>query len=90
MERNWGKRSLVLAGVALGLVLQYVGYRLSEPNPDLILAGSAIVPLSLLWGGLFLSEEGSALRVTLLAVAGILLLISVSLIGTILSIGSMF
>ena len=42
MEQNWVKRSVVLIGVLLGLVLQYIGYRLSEPNPDLILAGSAI------------------------------------------------
>ena len=90
MKQNWGKRSVVLIGVVLGLVLQYIGYRLSEPNQDLIIIGSALLPVSLLWGGLFLSEEGTPLRVTLLEVAGILLMISVSLIGTILSIGSMF
>lgn len=90
MEQNWGKKSVVLIGVALGLVLQYIGYRLSEPNPDLILIGSFLIPLSLLWGGLFLSEEGTPLRVTLLAVGGIILMISGSLIGTILSLGSLY
>jgi hypothetical protein len=89
MEQNWVKRSVVLIGVLLGLVLQYIGYRLSEPNPDLILAGSAIPPLSLLWGGLFLSEEGAPLRVTLLAIGGILLMISISLLSAILSLYGM-
>ena len=93
MDNSWGKRSVVLIGVALGMALQYIGYRLSEPNADLIIIGSYILPLSLLWGGMFLSEESTPLRVTLLAAGGLILMMTVisgSLIGTILGLGGMY
>ena len=78
MDGNWGKRLTMLLGVGLGMVMQYIGYRLSEPNADLVIIGTYILPLSLLWGGLFLSEESTPLRITLLAIGGIVLIMSVA------------
>lgn len=93
MNSNWGKRTVMLAGIVLGLAMQYTGYRLPEPNADLILIGSYLLPISLLWGGMFLSEESTPLRVTLLAIGGIILMTSVvsgSLIGAMLGLGDMY
>ena len=93
MDSNLVKRSVLLIGILLGMVMQYIGYRLSEPNADLILIGTYILPLSLLWGGMFLSEESTPLRVTLLAIGGIVLMMSVmfgSLIGALAGLGGLF
>jgi len=93
MDNNWIKRSVVLIGILLGMVMQYIGYRLPEPNADLIVIGTYILPLSLLWGGMFLSEESTPLRVTLLAIGGIVLMMSVvsgSIVGAVLGLGGMY
>ena len=93
MDKDWIKRLIVLVGIILGMAMQYIGYRLSEPNADLIVIGTYILPLSLLGGGLLLSEESTPLRVTLLAIGGIILMASVvsgSLIGALSSFGGFY
>lgn len=92
MDNNWVKRSVVLIGILLGMVMQYIGYRLPEPNVDLMVIGVYILPLSLLWGGMLLSEESTPLRVTLLAIGGIVLMMSVvtgSLFGALAGFGGL-
>ena len=67
MERKSG----LFIAVALGLLLVVVG--LGSGTKGVFFAGAFILPLALLWGGLFSADESTPLRVTLLAISGILL-----------------
>ena len=67
---KWG----VFKGIALGLLLLVISFGIE--NREVNLAGTFILPLALFWGGLFLREETTALRITLLAISGLLLITS--------------
>ena len=65
---------VVFIGVALGLLLRVIGVDLG--NYEVNLVATFVLPLSLLWGGLFLKEEGASVRVALLAIGGLVLIIN--------------
>jgi putative Mn2+ efflux pump MntP len=64
---------VVLIGVALGLLLRVIGVDIG--NYEVNLAATFILPLALFWGGLFLKEDSTAIRITLLAIGGLILII---------------
>ena len=64
---------VVLIGVALGLLLRVIGADIG--NYEVNLAATFILPLSLFWGGLFLKEDSTAIRITLLAIGGLIVII---------------
>jgi len=61
----------MLIAVALGLLLRVIGMHAGEAG--LMFAGAFILPLALVWGGLFLDSQALAVRVTLLASGGLVL-----------------
>src|SRR4030042_662955 len=66
----FGKIPILFAVIFVGLLLIAIG--LNRGNDEVYYAGAFILPAALLWGGLFLKEEGSGIRITLLAVGGYL------------------
>jgi hypothetical protein len=58
--------------VALGLLLMVVGMHAGAEGP--LFAGIFILPLALIWGGLFLEGQRQPVRVTLLAIGGLIIL----------------
>lgn len=78
----------VFGGAAIGLLLLVIGNGIN--NKGTMLAGIFILPLSFLWGGLYRSENSLAQKITLLAIGGVLLVLSVeSLFTTGINLGSL-
>jgi hypothetical protein len=71
-------KSAVVAGVVIAFLLLIIGYATGVEG--VTYAGSYILPVTLFCGGFLLTEETLPVRVTLLAVGGILL-IAVTLIS---------
>jgi hypothetical protein len=67
----YGKMTLMAAVMFLGLLLVVIG--LDRNNDGVYYAGAFLLPAAFIWGGLFLKEESSGIRVTLLAVGGYLI-----------------
>jgi len=65
-------KSAMVAGVAVALLLLIIGA--TTETEGVAYAGIFILPLTLLCGGLFLTEETTPIRVTLLVFSGLLLL----------------
>ena len=65
----------MFGGVALGLLLLVIGA--GAGNEGVTLVGVFILPLALLWGGLFKAGQSMPLKLTLLAIAGVLLAVTV-------------
>ena len=65
----------IFGGATLGLLLLVIGNGIS--NKGTMLAGIFILPIAFLWGGLYRSEQSMAQKITLLAIAGVLLVLSV-------------
>ena len=59
---------------ALGLLLLVLGNWIDVEALTKI--GVFILPLSFLWGGLFKAEQSLALKITMLAIAGVLLVLA--------------
>ena len=55
--------------ILIGILLIMIGGGVD--NDWLCLVGSFLFAVSLIWGGLFIKEEGIPIRVTMLAIAGI-------------------
>jgi len=70
MKIEMTTKLMLLAGLAVGLLLLVIGA--SIPNRGTFYAGAFILPMSLFWGGLFLQEEGTPLRVAMMAIGGFL------------------
>ena len=62
---------MVFLAVVLGLLLTIIGIGVSSEWVYLI--GVLIMPLALLWGGLFLQGENLAMRIAMMAVAGVII-----------------
>jgi len=80
-----GIRLILFIGILLGLLLLVIGD--SRNIKWVIYAGKFILPAALFWGGFYLKEENLAVRVTLLALGGIMIvtgLFGVSSIASIL------
>jgi hypothetical protein len=59
--------------VAIGLLLRIIG--MHEGEAGLIFVGTFILPLSLIWGGLFLKGQELPVRAALLVTGGLALLL---------------
>jgi len=70
MARQWGMFIALIAGAALAII----GVLRWRDLYFLGAGGVGIAFLALIWGGLFLDGEPSSVRVTLLAFAGLILL----------------
>jgi hypothetical protein len=70
----------VFGGAAIGLLLLVIGNGID--NKGTMLAGMFILPLSFLWGGMFRSENSTAQKITLLAIGGVLMVLSVESLFT--------
>ena len=57
--------------VAVGLLLIVIG--VGTRNEGVTLAGTFILPLALIWGGFFLEEQSLPVKVTLLAIGGLII-----------------
>lgn len=66
--------------IAIGLLLIVIGMHAGEKGP--MFAGIFILPLSLIGGGLFLEEQRQPVRVTLLALGGLIILGATQLLST--------
>ncbi len=77
----------MFGAVALGLLLLIIGT--STGTEWVYRVGSFVLPLALLWGGLFKSEESLPVKVTLLAIGGLALVSILQGFGGV-SISSMF
>jgi len=64
----------VFIAIAVGLLLIVVGA--SIENGGVASAGAYILPLALIWGGLFLQTQSTAVKATLVAIGGIMILIT--------------
>lgn len=71
----------LFGAVAVGLLLLVIG--IGTGTEWVFYAGAFILPLALLWGGLFKSEQNTPVRVALLAVAGLLIAVTMQLFGAI-------
>ena len=69
----------VFVAIALGLLLLLIGY--DTRTEGLVFTGTFILPLTLIWGGLFLTRESGPIRVTLLVFGLIILTILLSTWG---------
>jgi hypothetical protein len=65
----------VFLGVALGLLLAIIG--IGADNEWVYLIGVLIMPLALVWGGLFIKDENTPMRVAMLAVAGFIVAMAI-------------
>jgi len=65
------RKSGLFLAVAFGLLLVVIG--LGSGTEEVFFTGAFILPVALLWGGLFPVEESTPIRVTLLAISGLLL-----------------
>jgi len=70
----------VFGGAAIGLLLLVIGNGID--NKGTMLAGIFILPIAFLWGGLYRSEQSMAQKITLLAIAGVLLVLAVESLFT--------
>ena len=61
----------MFAALALGLLLAIIGAGASSEWVYLI--GILIIPLALLWGALFKAEDDVRIKITLLAIAGLII-----------------
>lgn len=76
------EKTIILFGVMLlGLLLVIIG--LNVESDEVYYAGAFILPGALLWAGLFLKEESTGIRITLLAVGGYLIASLLTGIGSI-------
>lgn len=74
---------------SLGLLLLVLGSWIG--NEPLTMIGIFILPLSFLWGGLFKAEESMPVKITLLAIAGVLLVSAIQVLTVSgMNIGSLF
>ncbi len=64
----WGKMTIMFAVMLIGLLHIVIG--LNHDNGGVYYAGAFLLPAAFIWGGLFLKEESSGIRITLLAVGG--------------------
>ena len=62
--------------IVLGILLIVIGS--GAENAWTCLIGALIFAASLLWGGLFLASENLALRITMLAIAGLAIIALIS------------
>jgi len=69
----------LFGAVALGFLLLVIG--IGTGTEWVFFAGALISPLALLWGGLFKSEESMPIRITLLAIGGLLMVVTTQLFG---------
>lgn len=65
-----GTRLIVFIGILVGMLLLVLGDSLEASG--VYYAGAFILPVTLLWGSLYMKEESIGLRITLLAVGGYL------------------
>lgn len=77
------KQIIVFGVMLLGLLLVIIG--LNVESDEVYYAGTFILPAALLYAGLFLKEESSGIRITLLAVGGYLIASLLSGVGSIIS-----
>ena len=70
----------VFVAIALGLLLLLIGY--DTGTGGLVATGMFILPLALIWGGLFLTREGGPIpipiRVALLICGGLIILVIIA------------
>jgi hypothetical protein len=59
---------MVFLAVALGILLAIIGT--GTDSEWVYLIGTLIIPIALLWGGLFLEGQTLAMRIAMLAVGG--------------------
>jgi len=69
----------LLGAVAVGFLLLVIG--IGTATEWVFFAGAFVSPLALLWGGLFKSEESMPIRITLLAIGGLLMVVTTQLFG---------
>jgi|WetSurMetagenome_2_1015567.scaffolds.fasta_scaffold192929_2 hypothetical protein len=69
----------MFVAAAVGLLLCLIGAWV--PVRALMLIGVFIVPLAVLWGAIFKTHESQAVKITLLAVGGLLLTAAVQILG---------
>jgi len=69
----------VFIAVAVGLLLTVIGMHAGEEGP--FFAGIFILPLALIGGGLFLKGQKLPVRVTLLAIGGLIILSATQLLS---------
>jgi hypothetical protein len=79
-----GPRLMVFAGILLGLLLLVIGD--SRNISGVTYAGKFILPAALIWGGLYLKEESAGIRITLLAVGGVMIIAGLLGMGSIASV----
>ena len=70
----------VFGAAAIGLALLVIGNGVE--NKPVSLIGIFILPLAFLWGGLYKAEESTPLKITFLAIAGLLLALAVESLFT--------
>lgn len=64
-----GSKTILFAGIAFGILLLTIGAAIR--NNPVTCAGTFILSIALFWGGLFNNEEQLAVKITLLALGGI-------------------
>ena len=65
-----GMKLILFGAILLGILLLVIG---DSRNVNwLIYAGKFILPVALFWGGFYLKEENTAVRITLLALGGVM------------------
>ncbi len=93
-EKNQGltvpiETKLILFGaILLGMLLLVLGASLKVSG--LHYAGIFILPAALFWGGFYLKEESLGVRITLLAIAGIVVVSGLLGLSSLSAISSMF
>jgi hypothetical protein len=69
----------MFGAVVFGLLFLLIGAWV--PVRALMLIGVFIVPLAVLWGAIFRTQESQPVKITLLAVGGLLLTAAVQILG---------
>ncbi|HEY33628.1 MAG TPA: hypothetical protein G4O10_11080 [Dehalococcoidia bacterium] len=65
----------VFLGVALGVLLAIIG--IGAESKWVLLIGELIIPIALVWGSLFFKDESNAMRAVMLAVAGVIIAVTI-------------
>ena len=78
----------VFLGVALGILLAIIG--IGAESKWVLLIGELLIPLALVWGGLFFKDESTPIRVVMLAVAGVIIAVTIQSGGLLSSISGFF
>jgi hypothetical protein len=78
-----GTKLLIFGAIVVALILLTVGA--ATGKRQVAYAGDFILPFSLFWAGFYLKEEGTAMRIAFIAVAGMITISSLLGLSTLTS-----